>query len=169
MIKKIKHIFYLLIVLLILAVISIPLIITIGNDGFARGIAKEVKQVSLPSETEIISTKSIADKIVGNGNGMQYLGVVLIKSNTSLHDLEEYYIDYDILVYSVDGTKIDKTDREKTAVKASVEWMPIDKTVVEKIAFKELENLTDFSNYYVLYKWGRRENPDFWDFDLRGH
>ena len=69
---------------LVLFALSIPIV----NDRVAVKTAESVKNIELPDNTEYIETFSEAAKLVGNGNGMQYLGGILIKSGLSLDELQ---------------------------------------------------------------------------------
>ena len=84
--KKIKLVGILAAVVLIGSVISIPLI----NDHTAYKVEKTLCEIPLPEETELIESLSQA----GNGNGMQYFGAILIRSELSLEELDAYYSDY---------------------------------------------------------------------------
>ena len=88
--KKIKLVGILAAVVLIGSVISIPLI----NNHTAYKVEKALCEIPLPEETELIESLSQAGKLTGNGNGMQYFGAILIKSELSLEELETYYSDY---------------------------------------------------------------------------
>ena len=66
---------------------SIPIV----NNIHAENVKKDLLKIPLPEKTELIDSISIAEKLVGNGNGMQYFGAILIKSELSLDDLDRYY------------------------------------------------------------------------------
>lgn len=65
--------------------------ISIINNCIATNIEKELVEVELPDNTQLSDSISIAEKIFGNGNGMQYFGAILISSDLSLEELTEYY------------------------------------------------------------------------------
>ena len=71
-------------------IIAIPIV----NDNVAEKTAKELVKIPMPEGTEYIESKSRAGKLVGNGNGMQYFGAILIQSELSLEELQEYYSNY---------------------------------------------------------------------------
>ena len=70
-----------------LLVVGIPL----ANNHYAEQVEKELRETPLPEKTEIIDSVSQTGKLVGNGNGMQYFGAILLKSKVSLNNLEDYY------------------------------------------------------------------------------
>ena len=72
--------------ILIGGVISLPLI----NNHTAYKVEKALCEIPLPEETELIESLSQAGKLTGNGNGMQYFGAILIRSELSLEELETY-------------------------------------------------------------------------------
>ena len=78
--KKLKLVGILAAVVLIGSVISIPLI----NNHTAYKVEKALCEIPLPEETELIESLSQAGKLTGNGNGMQYFGAILIRSDLSL-------------------------------------------------------------------------------------
>ena len=85
--KKLKLVGILAAVVLIGSVISIPLI----NNHTAYKVEKALCEIPLPEETELIESLSQAGKLTGNGNGMQYFGAILIRSDLSLEELDAYY------------------------------------------------------------------------------
>ena len=94
---------------------------------------------------------SRAGKFTGNGNGMQYFGAMLIKSDLSLAELDEYYSAYrenewDYVVEVQDS-------REIECIEHSHIWFSTDVEPSE--------------NYYIVYSWGSGVSL-FSDFDVRG-
>ena len=151
MIKVIKWIVYVLAGGVLLLMLSIPLI----NDYSAKQVEKDLCNLPLPEESMYVDSVSKAGKLVGNGNGMQYFGAVLIKSNLSLEALEDFYSEYrktewECLVEVYKGQEID---------------------VIEHCSLKFSEEVTSSENYYIVYSWGESLHPfdSLMDFDLRGH
>lgn len=70
--------------------IAVPLV----NNHTASAVKKELIRLPLPSQTQRIDAISTAGKFVGNGNGMQFFGAMLIKSDLSLEALNAYYSRY---------------------------------------------------------------------------
>ena len=145
--KKIKLVGILAAVVLIGSVISIPLI----NNHTAYKVEKTLCEIPLPEETELIESLSQAGKLTGNGNGMQYFGAILIKSELSLEELETYYSDYrsnewEYLVEIQEGQSI---------------------KVIEHKALQFSEEIKD-SGYYIVYSWGSGDSL-LQELDMRGH
>ncbi|MCH5256021.1 MAG: hypothetical protein J1D87_01960 [Lachnospiraceae bacterium] len=135
-------------VAIILFFVSCPIV----NDISAEDLVKNIESIPLPENTQVVEKLSRAGKLVGNGNGMQFFGVVLLESKLPLEELEEYYSSY-----------------RKTQWDYIVE---IQKTpYIDIIENGSLSFKTDMSNekrYYIVYSWGNGISP-FRDFDLRGN
>lgn len=144
-------------ILLIILLIGIPISIPIMNDYCAHKVAKQLKNTPLPENTELLESVSMAGKLAGNGNGMDYLGIILIKSNLSIDELEEYYSKYrkDEWEYLVEVQKGQEPDM-------------IDHTQGLKFSKKVGDK-----GYYVVYSWGDGPKSLFMkslmESDLRGH
>ncbi len=110
-----------------------------------------MKNIELPDNTEYIETFSEAAKLVGNGNGMQYLGGILIKSGLSLDELQRYYAQF-----------------------AENEWEYIvERQTGQEIGFVEhgsvrLSAEIEDDTYFIVYSWGSN-NSVFSILDIRGH
>lgn len=144
--KVVKTIALIFAAAVILLIASVPFV----NDHVARKTANELAEIPLPEQTEYIEKISRAAKLVGNGNGIQYLGAALIKSELSLEELEEYYSEYHATVRHQTGRKIEGMNSGKLEFKSEISG----------------------DNFYVVYKWGNNDHPlhgFYEDFDLRGH
>lgn len=125
--------------------------VPIVNNNVAKKTAKELADLPLPENTEYIEDIYKAGKLVGNGNGMQYFGAILIKSELSLEELKEYYSafaehEWECVVEKQMGTEIKDIEHVKLAFKTDV----------------------DTEKYYIVYSWGDN-NTFFHEFDIRGH
>lgn len=89
--KILKRIF----LILVIVIITLPIISYIGivvtNNIIADKIEKELVAYALPPNTDLMDSISIAGKLTGNGNGMQYMGAILVDSELSKQELKEYY------------------------------------------------------------------------------
>ena len=145
--KKIKLVGILAVVVLIVGSLSIPLI----NNHTADKVEKALCEIPLPEETELIESLSQAGKLTGNGNGMQYFGEILIRSDLSLEELDAYYSDYrsnewECLVETQEGQHIE---------------------VIDHGTLQFSEEIKD-RGYYTLYSWGSG-NSLLEELDIRGH
>ena len=145
--KRMRVALILLAVLVIGGVISIPVV----NNNCAYKVEKKLCEKELPERTEFIESISKAGKLSGNGNGMQYFGAILIKSELTLEELKSFYSKYrsnewEYLVDPQEGQNI-----------AVIDHGPLQFS--EKI---------DSEGYYIVYSWG--SGIDFFEsVDLRGH
>lgn len=145
--KKLKSAGILAAVVLIGGVISIPLI----NNHTAYKVEMALCEIPLPEETELIEWLSQAGKLTGNGNGMQYFGAILIRSDLSLEELDSYYSDYrsnewEYLVKTQEGQSIEVIDH-------GVQQFSVE--------------IKDYG-YYIVYSWGSG-NSLLEELDIRGH
>ena len=145
--KKIKVVGILAAVVLIGSVISIPLI----NNHTAYKVEKALCEIPLPEETELIESLSQAGKLTGNGNGMQYFGAILIRSELSLEELDAYYSDY--------------RSNEWEYLVETQEGQPIE--VIDHRTLQFTEEIKD-SGYYIVYSLGSG-NSLLEELDIRGH
>ncbi len=94
---------------------------------------------------------SKAGKLDGNGNGMQYFGAILIKSDLSLEELDAYYSgfrknEWEYLVAEQDNEKIKQVEHDNLS----------------------FSNIESDGNYFIVYSWG--SGDEFFEyFDIRGH
>lgn len=132
-------------VLLLFFAVVVPIV----NNAIALGVEKDLKKLSLPEKTELVESTSLAGKMIGNGNGMQYLGAILIKSDLSLDALQAYYADYD-------GTVEPQLNAD---VRVAMN---------KELSFRHAEYGV---GYYIVYRWGDAPDwiQDWLDTDLRGH
>ena len=151
--KKILILF--IIVLLVLPAISY-IGIVIANNSIAATIKHDLVRYEMPQDTELIDSISKAGKLNGNGNGMQYMGAILVKSDLNEKELQEYYSsDFAFIEVRKQDTAILKFD-------------------LVSYNFKGLSE-TENESYYSIVCWddGRDEYGAFicelLDLDLRGH
>lgn len=132
-------------VLLLFFAVVVPIV----NNAIALGVEKDLKKLSLPEKTELVESTSLAGKMIGNCNGMQYLGAILIKSDLSLDALQAYYADYD-------GTVEPQLNAD---VRVAMN---------KELSFRHAEYGV---GYYIVYRWGDAPDwiQDWLDTDLRGH
>ncbi len=145
--KKLKLFGILAVFLLIGGGVLIPII----NDYCAYQVEKELCSIPLPKETELIESLSKSGKLTGNGNGMQYLGAILIKSDLSIEELEIYYSSYrnnewEYLVDIQEGQEIEVVDHSTLQFAEQIES----------------------KGYYIVYSWGDG-NSLLKEIDIRGH
>ena len=77
--------------IILVLVFGILFVIPVSNDYAAMKTAKRAVDIPLPKQTEYIESAYLAGKLTGNGNGMQYFGAILVKSDLSVDELAAYY------------------------------------------------------------------------------
>ncbi len=137
------------VILIVIFCASIPIV----NDLHAKRVADDLSALPLPENTRIIEKTSAAGKLWGNGNGMQYMGALLIESGLALEELEKFYSQSGIEYCSVSpqsGKEITITDHGKLGFKTE----------------------PDSDNYYIVYALGKHDNfiiRLYSELDMRGH
>lgn len=132
---------------LLVFLFSIPVV----NDAVAAKIADTLEGIPLPPETEFCERISRAGKLAGNGNGMQYFGGILIKSDLTASQLEAHYAACDskgfkCIVQKQAGQGLHMIEHGKAAWDIQI----------------------DDGQYYTVYAWGDG-NSLFSELDFRGH
>ena len=137
--------------IVIVVVIGLLIAIPVSNNCIAKETAKIVNDLPVPEKTKYVESVSLASKLVGNGNGMQYFGAILIKSELSLDQLSKYYKGYsnqisDIFVEKQKEQKIQVVEHQNLSFKTDIES----------------------DHFYIVYAWGSN-NGLFDELDLRGN
>ncbi len=153
----IKKLSKFIIPILILLPIVLYISIIIANNYIADKVEKELQAYQLPTDTVLVESISVAGKLTGNGNGMQYMGAILITSDLSRQEILKYY----------------QNEFEYVEVHEQTS------STIESIRPNSANfNRFDFESnqtYYSVICWGSSSDyvNDFFseilDFDLRGH
>lgn len=141
---------YLLVGLVVLAMgffIACPII----NTLTATAVTQDIWNLPTPSDTIKIEKISKAGKLAGNGNGMQFFGSILIKSDLAIDQLKEFYSAY--------------SGNERTYVVEKQNQSEIQPIETRSLSFT---SEVDSDSFYIVYSWGDGISP-FCEFDLRGH
>jgi hypothetical protein len=157
-----KNIFSFLGIFGILGLLCFFFIVRNYNNFRLNGFAKQLYDMELPEDIIVVEKDKICGKLNGNGNSMDFLACLLVKTKRSKEELE-------ILLKSVNFRCIG--DREgicvdKEVVKVDGEILQSNYLQHEIVNFESLSKETNFSNYYafVIYDGGYSS-----DFDIRGH
>lgn len=65
--------------------------IVIANNGVADSVERDLKNTPLPQDTVFLDSIALAGKLTGNGNGMQYMGSILVTGDLTEKELYDYY------------------------------------------------------------------------------
>lgn len=107
------------------------------NDNIAYNVVTELKQIPLPKNTVIVEEKAISDRLCGNGDGVQYFGALLIKSDLSQEDLITYYSQFS-KKYHVEPQYDRRIKQDELALHQD----------------NSFHTSIDSDDYFVLYSWG---------------
>ena len=61
------------------------------NNIIAGNLERQLRDCPLPPDTRLVDSASIAGRLYGNGNGMQWHGYLLVESDLSMDELVEWY------------------------------------------------------------------------------
>ena len=139
---------WILIAILIFLVVGFAVSIPLVNNQMAKNAEKQLLELPLPEKTTVADSLWAAGKLTGNGNGMQYFGAMLIKSELTLNELSAHYSQ--MLPNAV--------VKEQTTQSIAC------------IELRELSFPTDVTdgNDYIVYLFTDSGSP-LLDLDLRGH
>lgn len=87
--KKAMIIISICVILLLPVLIYSGIVIT--NNWIAASVARELEKTPLPENTTFFGSVSAAGHLTGNGNGMQYMGSILVISDLTEEELYEHY------------------------------------------------------------------------------
>lgn len=61
------------------------------NNIIAGNLERQLRDCPLPPDTRLVDSASIAGRLYGNGNGMQWQGYLLVESDLSVDELTAWY------------------------------------------------------------------------------
>lgn len=157
--NRLRHVIRVTMVAIALLLLFFALIVPVINNAIALGIEKDLKAISLPERTEIIESTSVAGKLIGNGNRMQYFGAVLLKSELTLDELQRHYAPYRQGLFDC-----------LLEPQLSSEIRPAGDTIRGASDLSFRESIQE-EGYYILYTWGSAPAwlRDLLNADMRGH
>lgn len=142
-------------------ILMLPIIfyssIIIVNNSIANKVEKDLKKHELPKDTVLVEAISAAGKLTGNGNGMQYMGAILITSKLTEEEIKAHY-----------GEAFDYVSVNRQTSK-SIE--DINSSAIRFYSYDE----TSDQNYYSVICWGSQNDfangsfSEILDLDIRGH
>ncbi len=138
-------------VFLLLVAFGIPVV----NNAIALGVEKDMKALPLPEDTQLVESSSVAGKLVGNGNGMQYFGALLLESKLSASELSAFYNNGMDNVLFGGYTVVSYTGKD------------ISDNVVKNLPLTR--DVKGENHYVVYYCDGGYPLQGWLDLDLRGH
>lgn len=133
----------------------VGLLIPLHNSYLANKVETDLLETPLPEDTVFIESINASGKLVSSDSNINYFGGMLIKSDLSEAELNEYYSEMredrnDYLIENQNCAEISVIDNGD-------------------YSFEHLENVSDFDKYYLVYSWGSDESvlQSFNKFDFR--
>jgi hypothetical protein len=132
-------------------IIAVPVSMPIVNDGAAIDVESRLMDLPVPAGEDRIDSMAQAGRIVGNGNGIQYVGALLIQSEDSVGEPQGFYI------------------AQAREADLSIAVTPADD--LEREGFhggREFLAHPGEHGTFVVHAWGEAPGRMFEAFDLRG-
>jgi hypothetical protein len=148
--KRKRGLTWVLVGVVVFVLLGVPVAITLVNDAAARSVEAQLLELQLPDDAELLDSMSQAGNLTGNGNGMQYLGALLIKSDDSAAELRRFYEE----VEDESGLQIAVTPAQDVQGFHGVGGFLADAGI---------------EGTFVVEAWGDGAGWFFENFDLRGH
>ena len=137
--------------LLIVFIFGIYVVSVVESDMAAKATMEDIKSVPLPEGAELVDEIYVAGKLVGNGNGAQYFGAILVESDMELYEIDGYYNTY-------------RKDEWDYIVK---EQLGFEIDVIEHGSYSFDAEMNE-GRHYIVYSWGDKDTI-FADWDIRSH
>ena len=183
------------IILAILCIIVIGIaIVFLLNHLRLMNLAHQLSSFPIPTETVVLEQQSVSGKMMGQGDGTDYLTALLVKSSLPKEELQKYYQNGSFkTVLSTDlirkllkayGERIGKKENEYGIYPVEVyvnnvteselkviKDMPFpggntfDRPLNKYLKFKMLDGIEDYSNYYYIVVYDNGY-PEFLDMSL---
>ncbi len=77
--------------ILVLSLIGMYVAVHNVNNASAQQLEARLQEIPLPPDTKLVDSGWAAQRLAAAGNGMQYAGALLIRSELGLADLEAFY------------------------------------------------------------------------------
>jgi hypothetical protein len=158
---KLKRVFLPIVVAFILIIILPFIIAPLYNNWCLDRFAEQLLSQPLPEETNLLDDIKQCGKLSGNGNGMDFLTVLIIRSDNNLKELELYYNNI-----SMSEARPNRKPFSDPPF-LNVYSVQSSKLVLDFINSPILiQDYSDFRNIYAVVLFDGGYNADF---DIRGH
>ncbi|WP_336660871.1 hypothetical protein [Leucobacter sp. USHLN153] len=125
--------------------------IHLSNNAVAQRVEDRLLEIPLPPDTELVDSAWAAQRLAGAGNGMEYYGSLLLRSDLDEAQLQEFY----------DGIADDDESQSVIATNSPDLGR-------RDLMFSSLHDL-DQANLYMVMSAGNAPSALHRDLDLRGH
>lgn len=158
--KKVKSIMYTM-GIIVVAILFIIAILNAGafyNDMVLNSFSKQLYNCNMPGGTVIVEKQKICGKLNGNGDGMDFLAVILVKSDKTIDELKDHFESL-----SFKGAKPSSKTAKIQVLEVTDNKLQSEYLEHKEIKFTEIIGKSDKYYAVVIYDGG------YWTyFDLRG-
>lgn len=130
------------------------------NDLVLTKFSSQLFEIDLPDDIHLIEKYKVRGKLNGNGNGMDFFACILVKTECSQKEINDYINNY-------------KFNPAKNHEIVEIEVIKLHSNRLEtkyvenkEIVFKTIKDNDDFNDYYVLSIYDGGYSADF---DILGH
>ena len=167
-----KHKYFLIFIALFIPFMCILMFMYVPNidDLYARNVMLTLKNAESPKDTEFVDMAYISGSLMGNGDGIDFLGAILVKSPLSEEELISYY---------KDNTGLSEVHAEKlkqNGYSAGNIYLGVDGTIsgyavkgIDRGSLYFINTSEIKEDYYLIYAFKTDEYPFISNFDLRGY
>jgi hypothetical protein len=145
---------------IVLLVVSPFVMFPILNDISLTNFSYQLDLLPLPENTTQVETVKTCGGLIGNGNHMDYLACLLVKSDSSYEELQAYYSS------AKTGSEASLHAVEAIVLRPDGTHLPESAMLHVPIDFKKLHSVEDTSKYYIVMIFDSGYSAAF---DLRGH
>lgn len=158
--RKIAKLIAYTVVSLFIFIMSLFIFNPLINNYRLLAFAQQLK--TLPQTITLVESKTICGKLNSNGNGMDFLACILVKSDLSLKEIQQYYNEMNLRTAQNDANhEVAKQVLHVTGNKLETEYLQHG-----NISFDTLNTSQDYSKYYIMLIYDGGYSADF---DIRGH
>lgn len=141
-------------------IIGLFLLIPSYNTYILIKFSSQLFDMDLPEDICVIEKYKIRGKLNGNGNGMDFFACILVETERSQGELQDY----------LNNQKFSPAKNhemvETEVVKLCTNRLETKYVVNEDVVFETIKDEIDFDNYYVLIIYDGGYDSDF---DIWGH
>jgi hypothetical protein len=156
-----KRVFLPIIVILLLIIILPFIIAPLYNNWCLDKFAAQLFSQPLPEKTDLLDDIKQCGKLSGNGNGMDFLTVLIIRSDINLKELESFYNRISVSEAKPDSNPFSDPPFLKVY---SLQSSKLDLNFINSPIL--IKDYSDFKNVYAVVLFDGGYNADY---DIRGH
>lgn len=163
--KKVGIFMIVIFAAIVLLVVSPFVMFPILNDISLTKFSYQLDLLPLPENTTQVETVKTCGGLIGNGNHMDYLACLLVKSDSSYEELQAYYSSAKFATAKT-GSEASLHGVEAIVLRPDGTHLPESAMLHVPIDFMKLHSIEDTSKYYIVMIFDSGYSAAF---DLRGH